>query len=33
MEDAPLPNKYSTFLISNKNNKYEINFTNIDNYI
>ena len=31
MEDAPLPNKCSLSLISDKNNKYNINFTNIEN--
>ena len=33
MEDAPLPNKYSISLSSNKDNKYDINFTNIENYL
>jgi len=33
MEDAPLPNKYSISLISDKNKKYDIIFTNIDNYL
>ena len=33
MEDAPLPNKHAITLKSNKGNKYNINFTNIENYL
>jgi len=33
MDDAPLPNQYSISLKSDKNNMFNINFTNIDNYL
>ena len=33
MEDAPLPNKNTISLKSNKDNKYDTIFTSIENYL